>query len=142
MAKPWRDVVTSPQYQSLNPQQQAAAQEQYFSEVVAPKAGDKVEAARQQFYTDYPLPQQQQAGNPIAEAGKGFLQAGVNVANIIPSIGDAVVSAGAWAGEKAGLGDGTYTPASRFELPDNLKPQDTYAKIGSEVAPYLIPGIG
>ncbi|CDH05431.1 conserved hypothetical protein [Xenorhabdus bovienii str. oregonense] len=142
MAKPWRDVVASSQYQSLNPQQQAAAQEQYFNEVVVPKAGDKVEAARQQFYAAYPLPQQQQAGNPIAEAGKGFLQAGVNVANIIPSIGDAVVSAGAWAGEKAGLGDGTYTPASRFELPDNLKPQDTYAKIGSEVAPYLIPGIG
>lgn len=136
--------MASQQYQSLNLQQQAAAQEQYFNEVVAPRAGDKAEAARQQFYAAYPLPQQSQSqeSNPIAEAGKGFLQAGVNVANIIPSMGDAAVSAGAWAAEKLGLGDGTYTPAQRLELPDALKPQDSYAKIGSEIAPYLIPGIG
>ncbi|MBD2791577.1 hypothetical protein [Xenorhabdus szentirmaii] len=55
MAKPWRDVMASPQYQSLNPQQQAAAQDQYFNEVVAPKAGNSVEHARQQFYAAYPL---------------------------------------------------------------------------------------
>lgn len=56
MAKAWKEVMASPQYQALPPDQQAAAQEQYFSEVVAPQAGDQAEAARQQFFSAYPLP--------------------------------------------------------------------------------------
>ncbi|MDE1492347.1 lytic transglycosylase domain-containing protein [Xenorhabdus bovienii] len=74
----------------------------------------------------------------LAETGKSLAQAGVNAVNIIPAVGDAVVSAGAWAGDKVGLGDGTYTPASRFELPDNMKPTTTEGKIFSEALPYLI----
>ncbi|VXD08635.1 putative prophage DNA transfer protein [Enterobacterales bacterium 8AC] len=54
MAKPWKEVIASPQYQQLPPDQQAAAQEQYFNEVVAPKAGDQAAAARQQFFAAYP----------------------------------------------------------------------------------------
>ncbi|CDM90383.1 hypothetical protein [Xenorhabdus bovienii] len=73
----------------------------------------------------------------LAETGKSLAQAGVNVANIIPDVGDAVVSAGAWAGEKIGLGDGTYTPATRFELPDNLKPTTTEGKVLSQALPFL-----
>ncbi|HFD3847282.1 TPA: hypothetical protein ACF3R9_003761 [Serratia marcescens] len=60
MAKAWKDVIASPQYQQLTPEQQSAAQSQYFNEVVAPKAGDQVDAARQQFYSAYPLPAQPQ----------------------------------------------------------------------------------
>lgn len=137
MAKAWKEVLASQQYQSLPPEQKAQAQEQYFNEVVAPQAGNNVEQAKQAFYTAYPLPtaqaqqpteqpafqpqpqQQQQGGvisdlgNAMAETGRGLLQAGVNVANIPASIADVATSAGAWAGKKLGLGDGNYQPAPR-----------------------------
>ncbi|WP_407732280.1 lytic transglycosylase domain-containing protein [Pseudocitrobacter faecalis] len=135
MAKAWKDVIASQQYQALAPEQKAQAQEQYFNEVVAPQAGDNAEQAKQAFYTAYPLPlsqpeaqqqtqQPQQAsqqqggfisdlGNAAAETGRGLLQAGVNLANIPASVADAVTSAGAWAGKQLGIGDGTYQPAPR-----------------------------
>lgn len=135
MAKAWKDVIASQQYQALAPEQKALAQEQYFNEVVAPQAGDNAEQAKQAFYTAYPLPssqpevqqQMQQAqqapqqqggfisdlGNAAAETGRGLLQAGVNLANIPASVADAVTSAGAWAGKQLGIGDGTYQPAPR-----------------------------
>lgn len=59
MAKPWKDVISSPEYQSLSNEQKVSAQEQYFNEVVAPNVGSDVDNARQQFYTAYPLPQSQ-----------------------------------------------------------------------------------
>ena len=54
MAKAWKDVIASQQYQALAPEQKAQAQEQYFNEVVAPPAGDKAEQAKQSFYSAYP----------------------------------------------------------------------------------------
>ena len=59
MAKPWKEVIASPQYQSLSSEQKAEAQEQYFNDVVAPNVGNDIDNARQQFYTAYPLPQSQ-----------------------------------------------------------------------------------
>lgn len=59
MAKPWKEVISSPQYQSLSNEQKVSAQEQYFNEVVAPNVGNDIDNARQQFYTAYPLPQSQ-----------------------------------------------------------------------------------
>lgn len=59
MAKAWKDVIASPQYQALAPEQKAQAQEQYFNEVVAPQAGDQAEQAKQAFYTAYPVPKQE-----------------------------------------------------------------------------------
>ena len=32
MAKAWKDVIASPQYQALAPEQKAQAQEQYFND--------------------------------------------------------------------------------------------------------------
>lgn len=78
-----------------------------------------------------------------------MLQAGVNLANIPASMADAVASAGAWADQKLGIGDGTYQPAPRvttqgleqdFGLQQGaLTPQTTEGKIFSEALPYLIP---
>lgn len=134
MAKAWKDVIASQQYQALAPEQKAQAQEQYFNEVVAPQAGSNAEQAKTAFYAAYPVPSaetqqaqqpQQEAqpqeqggflsdlGNAAAETGRGLLQAGVNLANIPASMADAVTSAGAWAGKQLGLGDGTYQPAPR-----------------------------
>lgn len=169
MAKAWKDVIASQQYQALAPEQKAQAQEQYFNEVVAPQAGNDAEQAKQAFYAAYPPPttqqpaqhpqepaqQQQQGGfmsdlgNAAAETGRGLLQAGVNLANIPASMADAVASAEAWAGQKFGIGDGTYQPAPRvttqgleqdFGLQQGtLTPQTTEGKIFSEALPYLTP---
>ncbi|EBU3220364.1 lytic transglycosylase domain-containing protein [Salmonella enterica] len=88
-------------------------------------------------------------GNAAADTGRGLLQAGVNLANIPASMVDAVASAGAWAGQKLGIGDGTYQPAPRvttqgleqdFGLQQGaLTPQTTEGKIFSEALPYLTP---
>ncbi|ESF68852.1 hypothetical protein, partial [Salmonella enterica] len=157
----------SQQYQALAPEQKAQAQEQYFNEVVAPQAGNDAEQAKQAFYAAYPPPTTQQPaqqpqespqqqggfmsdlGNAAAETGRGLLQAGVNLANIPASMADAVASAGAWAGQKLGIGDGTYQPAPRvttqgleqdFGLQQGaLTPQTTEGKIFSEALPYLTP---
>ncbi|EIB7844542.1 lytic transglycosylase domain-containing protein [Salmonella enterica] len=169
MAKAWKDVIASQQYQALAPEQKAQAQEQYFNEVVAPQAGNDAEQAKQDFYAAYPPPTTQQTaqqpqesaqpqqqggfmsdlGNAAAETGRGLLQAGVNLANIPASMADAVASAGAWAGQKLGIGDGTYQPAPRvttqgleqdFGLQQGaLTPQTTEGKIFSEALPYLTP---
>lgn len=169
MAKAWKDVIASQQYQALTPEQKAQAQEQYFNEVVAPQAGSDAEQAKQAFYAAYPPPTTQQPaqqpqestqpqqqggfmselGNAAAETGRGLLQAGVNLANIPASMADAVASAGAWAGQKLGIGDGTYQPAPRvttqgleqdFGLQQGaLTPQTTEGKIFSEALPYLTP---
>ncbi|EOB9989546.1 lytic transglycosylase domain-containing protein [Cronobacter sakazakii] len=172
MAKAWKDVIASEQYQALAPDQKAQAQEQYFNEVVAPQAGNQAEQARQAFYAAYPTPlvsnqqpsqrtsqeavqPQQQGGimsdlgNGLAETGRGLLQAGINVANIPAELTDAVTSAAAWAGNKLGIGDGTYQPAPRvttqgleqdFGLqPGTLTPQTTEGRIFAEALPYLTP---
>lgn len=167
MAKAWKDVIASQQYQALAPEQKAQAQEQYFNEVVAPQAGNDAEQAKQAFYAAYPPPTTQQPaqqpqespqqqggfmsdlGNAAAETGRGLLQAGVNLANIPASMADAVASAGAWAGQKLGIGDGTYQPAPRvttqgleqdFGLQQGaLTSQTTEGKIFSEALPYLTP---
>lgn len=170
MAKPWKEVIASPNYQSLSSEQKAAAQEQYFNEVVAPQVGANVEQARQQFYSAYPVGEQKlsdaqmanldiptdeilayhneqkakqkpEMGSSVVEAGKGLLQTGANVVNIVPEVSDALASFGAWAGQAVG-GDGTYQPAPRLQLPSELQPQDQYAKLGAEIGPYLIPGVG
>lgn len=148
MAKPWKDVIASPQYQQLPPDQQAAAQEQYFNDVVAPQAGDQAPAAKEAFFSAYPLAATQQqpsvpesVGNPVVEAAKGIAQTGANVLNIPIEIANAFKSAGAWAGQAFG-GDGTYTPIPAAQLPESMRPKDEYAKLGAEIGPYLIPGIG
>ena len=70
MAKAWKDVIASPQYQALTEEQKAQAQAQYFDEVVAPKAGDKWAEARDQFYAAYPPPQQQKEEPSLMQQAK------------------------------------------------------------------------
>lgn len=65
MAKAWKGVIASQQYQALSPQQRAEAQEQYFNDVVAPQAGESVNEAKQQFYTAYPVETVQQEQQPV-----------------------------------------------------------------------------
>ncbi|HBN5914111.1 TPA: hypothetical protein L3H17_003244 [Morganella morganii] len=67
MAKAWKDVIASQQYQALSPQQRAEAQEQYFNDVVAPQAGEAVNEAKQQFYTAYPVHGANGSGNALPD---------------------------------------------------------------------------
>ncbi|HCT6468093.1 TPA: hypothetical protein OT496_000299 [Morganella morganii] len=67
MAKAWKDVIASQQYQALSPQQRAEAQEQYFNDVVAPRAGEAVNEAKQQFYTAYPVHGANGSGNALPD---------------------------------------------------------------------------
>lgn len=61
--KPWREVVQSESFQALSPQQQQAAQDQYFQSVVLPKVPqDMQEQARAQFFGQFPI--QAQAAQP------------------------------------------------------------------------------
>jgi len=55
MATPWKDVIQNPQYQALPPDQQEAARQQYFNQVVAPQLPDdsSVATAKQQFDNQY-----------------------------------------------------------------------------------------
>lgn len=92
-----------------------------------------------------PFPPQQQVGfmsdlgNAAIDVGKGVAQAGAGVLNIPAEMADAVSSAGVWALNKMGIGDGTYQPAPRLTLPDSMKPKTTGGQITGEVLPYLLP---
>lgn len=66
--KPWQAVVNSEQYQSLTPDQRMAAQRQYFDQVVAPRVPqEQIEAARNQFFTQYSQPRPHAPGGGIPE---------------------------------------------------------------------------
>ncbi|QLV03764.1 DNA transfer protein [Escherichia marmotae] len=148
MAKAWKDVIASPQYQALTEEQKAQAQAQYFDEVVAPKAGDKWAEARDQFYAAYPPPQQQkeepslmqQAGDWLTggqSAGQIAEQAGRGLVNIPFDVlqgGTSLINA-----ISRGLGgpkvlDDVYRPVDR--------PTDPYAQAGETIGGYLVPGVG
>lgn len=155
--------MASPQYQALVPEQQAAAQEQYFNEVVAPRAGDKAAEAKAAFFSAYPTTVQQQTSpesiwtdpaasenndawgdtprrtrgeslaNDAVEAAKGLAQTAVSVANIPGSVVNTALSA---------VGVPEEYQVARISLPESMQPSDSYAKLGAEIGPYLIPGIG
>lgn len=74
-----------------------------------------------------------QAARGIANIPFDVMDAGVGVIN-------AAQSAGAWAGQQLGIGDGTYNPMSPVSRPVD-RPTDPYAQAGEQLAPYLIPGV-
>lgn len=153
MAKAWKDVIASPQYQSLQPDQQAQAQEQYFNEVVAPRAGDQAAQAREQFYSAYPTPvagisqQRQEPGaldrvretmDLVNEVPRVAAQGAVNLVNAAGAgVQDAVNSAVAWGKGLLG-GNDTYIPAERMQVPGDLQPKTTAGKVAAEALPYFI----
>ncbi|WP_108454002.1 DNA transfer protein [Enterobacter cloacae] len=130
-----------------------AAIDEYFAGQSTASQPTEQNQQTQQPQQEAPPPEQggflSDLGNAAAETGRGLLQASVNLANIPASMADAVVSAGAWAGNKLGLGDGTYQPAPRVTTEGlaqemglqqgALTPQTTEGKIFAEALPYLTP---
>ncbi|WP_420283226.1 DNA transfer protein [Serratia liquefaciens] len=142
MAKAWKDVIASPQYQALPPEQQAEAQTQYFNEVVAPEAGDQAEAARQQFYSAYPPSVAQQQGQqPQHQRDPTMLDNAEQAARGLANIPFDALQGGASLinAISQGLGgprvlDDVYRPVDR--------PTDQFAQAGETIGGYLIPGLG
>lgn len=74
------------------------------------------------------------------ESARALLTGAASIADVIPSVGDSIRSAAAWAGGKVGIGDGTYTPAARFKemLPDEAKPKTEAGRAIAEIIPYMV----
>lgn len=92
---------------------------------------------------DISLPSQPREGaaeTAAKESARALLTGAASLADVIPSTGDSVVSAAAWAAGKLGIGDGTYTPAARFKemLPDEAKPKTEAGKAIAEIIPYMV----
>ncbi|HBA1214492.1 TPA: DNA transfer protein [Escherichia coli] len=148
MAKAWKDVIASPQYQALTEEQKAQAQAQYFDEVVAPKAGDKWAEARDQFYAAYPPPQQQKEEPSLMQQAGDWLTGGQSAGQIAEQAGRGLVNipfdvlqggASLINAISQGLGgpkvlDDVYRPVDR--------PTDPYAQAGETIGGYLVPGVG
>ena len=161
MAKAWKDVIASPQYQALAPEQKAQAQEQYFNEVVAPQAGENAEQAKQAFYDAYPLPsmqtEQQEVGQSpdtiqqdksLMQRAGDWLTGGQSAGQIAEQAGRGLVNipfdvlqggASLINAISQGLGgpkvlDDVYRPVDR--------PTDPYAQAGETIGGYLVPGVG
>lgn len=145
MAKAWKDVIASPQYQALTEEQKAQAQAQYFDEVVAPKAGDKWAEARDQFYAAYPPPQQQKEEPSLMQQAGDWLTGGQSAGQIAEQAGRGLVNipfdvlqggASLINAISQGLGgpkvlDDVYRPVDR--------PTDPYAQAGETIGGYLLP---
>lgn len=148
MAKAWKDVIASPQYQALTEEQKAQAQAQYFDEVVAPKAGDKWAEARDQFYAAYPPPQQQKEEPSLMQQAGDWLTGGQSAGQIAEQAGRGLVNipfdvlqggASLINAISQGLGgpkvlDDVYRPVDR--------PTDPWAQAGETIGGYLVPGVG
>lgn len=148
MAKAWKDVIASPQYQALTEEQKAQAQAQYFDEVVAPKAGDKWAEARDQFYAAYPPHQQQKEEPSLMQQAGDWLTGGQSAGQIAEQAGRGLVNipfdvlqggASLINAISQGLGgpkvlEDVYRPVDR--------PTDPYAQAGETIGGYLVPGVG
>ena len=161
MAKAWKDVIASPQYQALAPEQKAQAQEQYFNEVVAPQAGENAEQAKQAFYDAYPLPslqtEQQEVGQSpdtiqqdkslmqragewltggqsVGQIAEQAVRGFVNIPFDVLQGGASLINAASQSFDGPKILDEVYRPVNR--------PTDPYAQAGESIGGYLVPGAG
>lgn len=120
MAQPWAQVAANPAYQQLPPDQQEAARQQYFAQVVAPQISDpsQVQAAKAQF--DAQTGGQQSVPAPQAQAQPAAPNARMEAAAPNRSIGDDLLRAAVMTGRNvvhgalalpAMVNDATLVPA-------------------------------
>ncbi|MFW5393887.1 lytic transglycosylase domain-containing protein [Yersinia sp. 2544 StPb PI] len=105
-------------------------------------------SSAQQSQTEQAQPQQQDSGfmgdiaEGFKEAGRGAVQGATNLINTLPALADIGAAGVAQAGSLLGVGDGSYSPAPRLELPQELKPTSTEGKVFSEALPFLVNPAG
>ena len=94
--KTWDQVVTDPAYMALSPEEKSKARQQYFDEVVRPRVPeDKVDIARSQFFSDYPVRSMPKPVDPTE--GMSGLQRG------LAGAGKAITDLGRGVGERMGI---------------------------------------
>lgn len=95
MAKPWSAVASSQEYQSLPPDQQESARQQYFSSVVAPQVTqDQLSTAKTQFDASTAKPVQ--SAQPQAQQPQSFVdQVKQNLGNEVAGLARGAGSIGA-----------------------------------------------
>lgn len=137
MAKPWKEVDSSPEFRALPNDQKIKAQNQYFEQVVAPKAGDNVDRARQQFFSAYNY-----AGVAVPKAKAEERE--VRTEGSLEAFGEGVASGLANVGRGFGLlPEQSQRSAELESIREQASPiASTAGEIAGEVAPFLIPGAG
>lgn len=116
----WDEVVASPGYRKLSPDQRKAAQQEYFDDVVAPQVpAEQIEAARSEFLADTTPETKLGFMGQVADAGKQVgrqlgltTRAAVTGATALPNmVGDAVYGGINAAGRAVGLDPGLPMPS-------------------------------
>lgn len=69
----------------------------------------------------------------LGQAGRGLAQSAANIANIPGQVINTALSA---------AGVPVENQVMQLRLPESMRPTDSYAQLGAEIGPYLIPGIG
>lgn len=114
----WKDVAAKPEFQALSPDDQAAAQREYFESVVAPKLkAVEVQGAWNEFVTKYPVrrsPALSTLGQEGAPEALPALAPSLTPENVRSTTGallaaGATMAAGPIAGRLAGPAAGAFT---------------------------------
>lgn len=96
MSKRWSEVIASPDYQNLSAQDKAAAQSQYFDQVVKPQLKpNEVDAAHEQFYSQYPVAPQLSQPTQSTEDKESFDYAVHHPGEAFNALGNALTTGAA-----------------------------------------------
>lgn len=112
MAKPWSDVAQSPAFQALPYDQQEAARQQYFSQVVQPQVPpEQLQGAKSQFDSQTFQGPPETAGRIAGLAARAGLKGIGEVADIPKNVAGLAFAGADWARQKARSALGLPTEA-------------------------------
>lgn len=126
----WKDVIAKPEFKALSPEQQAAARDQYFSQVVAPRVPpEAVEAARAQFMQQYGQAKPQVSDSSLVAIGAGMGK----------GVGDVALNAQRYLGKGINAVGDFFTQGDGGNAAGNWLVKDAEQglnKLAGELAPY------
>lgn len=127
----WKDVIAKPEFKALSPEQQAAARDQYFEQVVAPRVPpEALDAARSQFMQQYGQPVKPQVSdNSLVAIGAGLGK----------GVGDVALNAQRYVGKGINAVGDFFTQGDSGNAAGNWLVQDAEQglnKLAGELAPY------
>lgn len=127
----WKDVIAKPEFQALSPEQQDAARDQYFNQVVAPRVPpEALETARSQFMQQYGRPVKPQ----VSDSSLVAIGAGLG-----KGVGDVALNAQRYLGKGINAVEDFFTQGDNGNAAGNWLVQDAeqgLKKISGELAPY------
>lgn len=127
----WKDVIAKPEFKALSPEQQDAARNQYFEQVVAPQVPpESLEVARGQFMQQYGRPVKPQ----VSDSSLVAIGAGLG-----KGAGDVALNAQRYLGKGINAVGDFFTQGEDGNAAGNWLVQDAeqgLKKISGELAPY------